>query len=159
MKNKIVKIKTGVDIESAEFKEYYKSINTLTHNNIFLNMAVKENSKVLSNPLLFYEKDYQEINIDDISFIWVDNSIVGHTMYNVKKKRFSIPLSQKTGDYLDKRLFDINGTITFSKIEQCLLENIDVKDLYYKYIKDRINGQTEKIGTIEYEKNFTKQKN
>lgn len=159
MENKIIKIKSGVDIESKEFQDYYKLVNECERKNIFLDMAVEQRSQVLINPVVFNENDYQEINIDDISFIWIDNRIIGHTMYNVKKERFSMPLSQNAGNHLDKRLLDINGSLSFSKIEQCLLENIDIKDLLYQYIKGRINGQMEKVGIIEYEKSFKKQKN
>lgn len=154
-----VKIKSGVDIECEAFKAYYEIVKKNIHRNIFLEMAVKQHSQVLSNPIIFCEKDYQEINIDDISFVWINNTIIGHTMYNVKKKRFSIPISQNSENYLDKSLLDINGGITFSKVEQNLLENIDINDLLYQYIISRINGKIEKTGNIEYEKGFTKQKN
>lgn len=161
MKNELkeVSIKSGVDINSKEFKEYYEHVKNLTFKNKFLNIAVKENSKVLTSPIVFNGKDYKEINIDDMSFVWFEDRIIGHTLYNIKKIKFSIPITRNSKNYLDERLFDIDGRFCFSKIEQFLVEDIELDDLLYSYLKDRINGKTEKTGIVEYEKDFTKQKN
>lgn len=156
---KKVTIKSGVDINSKEFKEYYERVKNLTFKNTFLNIAVKENSKVLISPIAFNGKDYKEINIDDMSFVWLEDKIIGHTLYNIKKIKFSIPITRNSKNYLDERLFDIDGRFCFSKMEQFMIEDIELDDLLYSYLKDRINGKMEKAGIVEYEKDFTKQKN
>ena len=58
MKDRIVNIKSGVDINSDEFKTYYDYLKSINSKTVFLDMAVKENSQVLSSPIVFNEKDY-----------------------------------------------------------------------------------------------------
>lgn len=156
MKDRIVNIKSGVDINSDEFKTYYDYLKSINSKTVFLDMAVKENSQVLSSPIVFNEKDYCQVNVDDISFIWMDDRIIGHTMINVKKLRFVVPLSAGSVNHIDENLLEKQGSMSFSKIEQVLIEDIDVSQLLYLYITDRIHGKLEKTGTIAYEKILTK---
>lgn len=156
MKDKVINIKSGVDISSNEFKNYYAHLKDIDSKTIFLDMAVSGNSKVLSSPVAFEEKDYRQINVDDMVFIWLDNKIIGHVMINIKKDRFVVPLSAGIGNHLDKSLLEKEGGMSFIKMEQVLTENIDINDLLYLYIKDRIHGKMEKTGIVEYEKTFKK---
>lgn len=156
MKEKVINIKSGVDIDSIEFKNYYAHIKDIGSKTIFLDMAVSDNSKVLSSPVAFDEKDYRQINVDDMAFIWEDNKIIGHVMINIKKDRFVVPLSAGTTNHLDKSLLEKDGGMTFIKLEQILTENIDINNLLYLYMMDRVHGKMEKTGTVEYEKTFTK---
>ena len=156
MKDRIVNIKSGVDINSDEFKTYYDYLKSINSKTVFLDMAVKDNSQVLSSPIVFNEKDYCQVNVDDISFIWMDDRIICHTMINVKKLRFVVPLSAGSVNHIDENLLKKQGSMSFSKIEQVLIEDIDVSQLLYLYITDRINGKLEKTGIIAYEKILTK---
>lgn len=156
MKDKVINIKSGIDISSLEFKNYYEHLKASDFKTIFLDMAVNDNSKVLSSPMAFNEKDYRQINVDDMAFIWMDNKIIGHVMINIKKDRFVVPLSAGTGNHLDKSLLEKDGGMTFIKVEQVLTENLDINDLLYLYMMDRIHGKMEKTGIVEYEKILTK---
>ncbi len=156
MKDKIINIKSGVDINSDEFKNYYAYLKDTGYKTIFLDMAVSDDSKVLSSPVEFNEKDYREINVDDIAFIWLDNKIVGHVMTNIKKNRFVVPLSSGIGNHLDKSLLEKDGGMSFIKMEQVLIESIDINNLLYLYMMDRTHGKMEKAGIIKYEKTLTK---
>lgn len=156
MKNKIIIIKSGINIDSNEFKNYYDYIKSKNSKASFLDTAVEDDSKILSSPVTFEEKDYCEINVDDISFIWMDNKIIGHTMINIKKNKFVVPLSSGTKNHVDKNLLEKQGPISFNKVEQVLIEDIDVDSVLYSYMMDRIHGKMEKTGIVEYEKAFTK---
>lgn len=156
MKDKVINIKSGVDIGSESFKRYYVHLKDNDFKTIFLDMAVNDNSKILSSPVMFDEKDYRQINVDDMAFIWMDNKIIGHVMINIKKDRFVVPLSAGSGNHLDKSLLEKDGGMTFIKVEQVLTENFDIGDLLYLYMTDRIHGKMEKTGIVEYEKILTK---
>ncbi len=156
MKDKIVDIKSGIDINSNEFKTYYAYLKSINYKATFLDMAVNSNSKVLSSPVAFDEKNYEQINLDDMSFVWMDNKVIGHTMINIKKNRFVVPLSSGSKNHVDKSLLEKQGGVSFSKIEQVLIEDINIDDLLYLYMIDRTHGKMEKTGTVEYEKDLKK---
>lgn len=156
MINKIIKIKSGVDINCEPFKNYYKLLKENGYRTMFLDMAVEINSEVLSNSICFEEKDYREFKVDDISFVWVDDKIIGHTLTTIKKDRFAIPTSSGDFNHLNQDIFDVDGKLSYSKLEQDLLYDVDIDESMNKYLHSRIHGKTEELGTIEYEKNIKK---
>lgn len=156
MKSKVIEIKSGIDINSNEFKTYYGYLKSINSKSIFLDMAVNSNSKVLSSPIVFDEKDYKEVNVDDMAFIWMDGEIIGHLMINIKKDKFVVPLSAGHGNNLDQSLLEKDGNMSYTKFEQILTENVDINDLIYTYMIDRAHGKIAKSGIVKYEKILTK---
>lgn len=156
MINKIIKIKSGVDINSDQFKNYYNNIKGNKLKSLFLDIAVEGDLDVLSNPICFEEKDYSEFKVDDISFIWVDDKIIGHTLTTIKKDRFSIPTSSGRFNHLDKDIFNIDGKLSYSKLEQNLLYGVDIEESMNRYLHSRVHGKMEEIGVINYEKTIQK---
>lgn len=156
MINKIIKIKSGIDINSDQFKNYYNYLKENKIKSLFLDMAIEINSEVLSNPFCFEEKDYSEFKVDDISFVWLDDKIIGHTLTTIKKDRFSIPTSSGRFNHLDKDIFNIDGKLSYSKLEQNLLYGVDIEESMNRYLNSRVHGKMEEIGAIEYEKTIQK---
>lgn len=156
MINKIIKIKSGIDINGDQFKNYYNYLKENKIKSLFLDMAIEINSEVLSNPICFEEKDYSEFKVDDISFVWLDDKIIGHNLTTIKKDRFSIPTSSGNFNHLDKDIFNVDGKLSYSKLEQNLLYDVDIEESMNRYLHSRIHGKMEEIGAIEYEKTIQK---
>lgn len=158
MINKIIKIKSGIDINSQAFKDYCNLLKEKNARISFLELAINGNSKVLVNPINFEEKEYKEFTVDDISFAWSDDKIIGHTLTNIKKRRFAIPTSSGSRFHLDDYIKNQDGTISFSKIEQFVLNNLNIDEAMNIYLHNRIHGKLESIGSVEYEETNKKQK-
>lgn len=158
MIDKIVKIKSGVDINSPQFKKYYMMLKQKNKNSNFLDFALEQNSKVLSDPICFEESEYIDFNVDDLSFIWYENEIIGHTLTNIKKTRFSIPTSSGTKNHLDEKIKEKDGIKSYSKIEQVVLDDFCSGIVMDSYLYNRIHGKMEGIGSLKYEKTIKKQK-
>lgn len=155
MKDKIICIKSGIDIEDIRFKEYYKKLKDQSITTIFLDNAVENHSIVLSNPLVFNEEDYDEYTIDDISFLWDGENIIGHQVITMTKKNNSIALSHNRGYNLDTKYLEKPGCKkTVSTIEY-YCEDRKIQSSFLQYYKDRTQGKLESEIKISYEKQIT----
>lgn len=145
-------IKSGIDINEEVFKTYY---NQLKENNVesyYLDLAVGKNSPVLSNPIIFDEKEYSDYSVDDIAFIIEQNEIIGHMVYNMTKKRPVIPLSMGSRNHLDmERVKQLSGQLCFNKLEYFCKFNININNLIVEYLSNRIHGNLEYKGSIPLE--------
>lgn len=151
MTNEIT-IKSGIDINDAQFQEYYAGLKKENINCHFLEFAINNNSKVLSEPVVFDEKEFSDYQVDDISFIIEEGKIVGHMYYFLQKKPPVIPLSLGDGNHLDlKRVKELSSRIIFTKLEYFFEYDIDIKNLIVKYLSNRIHGNLEYKGNIEIE--------
>lgn len=147
-----ITIKSGININSEEFINYH---TYLKENNIrcfFLDSAVNNNSPVLTDPLLFEEKEYRDYEIDDISFIISDNEIIGHMVYLLKKERPTIDLSMGSKNHLDlEKVKKLSGRVSFNRSEYFCKYNININDLIINYLSTRIHGNLEYKGNITIE--------
>lgn len=147
-----ITIKSGIDINSEEFKSYYDSLKDTEKTFYFLDLAVSNDSPVLSDPLVFDEKEYKEYKIDDIAFILSDGNIIGHMIYTLEKKRPTIPLGLGNNNHLDlERVSELSGRISYSRIEYFCKYNIDINNLIVKYLSNRIRGSLEYKGFVPIE--------
>ncbi len=147
-----ITIKSGIDINSNEFKDYLEILKSEGIKCYFLDLALSNNSPVLTNPFVFEEKEYKDYRIDDISFIIDKGDIIGHMVYTLEKVRPTIPLSLGSRNHLDlERVKQISGRISFNKIEYFCKYNINIKDIIVNYLSARIHGNLEYTGIIAIE--------
>lgn len=147
-----ITIKSGIDIDSNEFKNYLELLKKEGIKSYFLDLALSNNSEILTNPFVFDEKEYQEYKIDDISFIISDDNIIGHMVYTLEKVRPVIPLSLGTRYHLDlERVKQIPGRISFNKLEYFCKYNININDIIIKYLSARVRSNLEYKGNISIE--------
>ena len=158
MKDKIITIKSGIDLEQPEFKEYYQKIKQLGVQTCFLDLAINQSSEVLSNPIVLNGDDFDEFDIDDISFLWLDGKIIGHQFLSISKFRSSIQLGHNKGNHLDPKYMQNPGhRRKISRIEYyCELEGVQIP--ISEYCKDRTSGKLESEVVIPYEKQITIQR-
>lgn len=147
-----ITIKSGIDINSEEFKKYYEILKQKKINCYYLDLAVSNNSPVLNNPLVFEESEYTEYKVDDISFIISGGEIIGHQVYSLEKSKSVISLGMNIGNHLDMdRVKNMSGRISFGLKEIYCKYNIDINELVINYLSDRIHNKLEYIGTISNE--------
>lgn len=147
-----ITIKSGIDIDSAEFKAYYEGLKKCEIKSPLLDFAISDNSEVLNNPMVFEEKDYDDYKVDDISFIINDEGIIGHMIYSLQKIRPTIPLSIGEGNHMDlERVSQIPGRICFNKLEYFCKYNININNLIVEYLSARIRGKLDYKGNVSIE--------
>jgi len=148
MKDKTVIVKSGIDPTSVEFLEYYERIKKDGVNTLQLDDMLKRGQLLFLTPLVFNGDDYEEYYVDDISFIWMEERIIGHQISEMKmtKAPFRMPrpgespLTQKHG-----------GIKTFTRFDYyCEVEGIRHEIL--QYFTDRTSGKLESEIVIPYEK-------
>lgn len=151
MTNNII-IKSGIDVNQEEFKIYYNNLKKDHVQSSFLDLAVETNSQVLSNPIVFEEKDYNDYTVDDIAFIINENEIIGHMVYTLIKKKPTIPLNLGNKKHLDlEQAAQIPAKLCFNKVEYFCKFNIDINNLIVKYLTNRIHSNLEYKGSISHE--------
>ena len=155
MKDKIICIKSGIDIEDIRFKDYYKKLKDQGISTMFLDSAVENNSIVLFNPLTFYEEDYDEYTIDDISFLWSGENIIGHQVITMTKKKNNISLSHNRGYTLDKKYLENPGCKKIVSTIEYYCEDKEIQSSFLQYYNDRTQGKLESEITVSYEKQIT----
>lgn len=147
-----ITIKSGIDINSDEFKNYLELLKKEKINSCFLDLALSNNTEVLTKPFVFDEKEYKEYKIDDISFIIYDDNIIGHMVYTLQKERPVIPLSLGTRYHLDlERAKQIPGRLSFNKLDYFCKYNININDNIINYLSTRIHSNLEYKGNISIE--------
>lgn len=158
MKDKIVTIKSGIDPEQPEFKEYYQNLKKLGVQTYFLDGAVDKKSDLLTHPIAFNGDEYSGYDVDDVSFIWYEQRIIGHQVLNMTKTKNSISLGHNLGNHLEQNYLNNPGyRKRVSRLEYyCEFENIRLQVL--QYCEDRTNGKLESEFVISYEKQITIQK-
>lgn len=158
MKNKTIIIKSGIDPEQPEFQEYYQNLKKLEVKTYFLDCAVSKKSELLSHPIAFNGDEYSGYDIDDISFFWYEQRIIGHQVLNMTKTRNAISLGHNIGNHLDPEYLNNSGyRRRCSRLEYyCEFENIRLQVL--QYCADRTSGKLESEFVIPYEKQITIQK-
>lgn len=147
-----ITIKSGIDINSQEFIEYYNKIKEIGVHSILLDYAVSCDSQVLKNPLIFDENDYEEYKVDDIAFIRNNGNIIGHMIYVLEKTKPTIPLSLGRGNYLDmERVKQLRSNFRFGRSEYYCEKEIDINNLVIGYLSNRIHGQLDYKGSVPFE--------
>lgn len=141
MKDKIVEVKSGINPEEERFRRYYQNLKSEGIATYYLDKALELKSKVLINPLIFNSQSFEEYSVDDISFFWSEDRIIGHqviTMTKTKDNSFNKPIYRKK----------------VSKLEYyCELESLPFNML--QYYEARTNGKLESEIIIPYEKQIT----
>ena len=137
MKDKIIVIKSGINLEQPEFKEYYEKLKQIGFRTDFLDLSIKTKPELLTNPIVFDDSKYEEYKIDDVSFLWLNGKIIGHQFLRMTKIRSKIQLGHNIGNYLDKEYLKSPGyRKKVLRIEYyCELENVELP--IYKYFQDR----------------------
>lgn len=154
MNDRIIKIKSGVDYSIPQFQEYYQKLKEQKVDTYYLDYALKTNSIVLTDPLIFNDEDYTQYSIDDISFTWENDTIIGHQVINFSKEKATIFLGHNSGNHLDHSYINNLGhRRRFSCLEYYCVDNID-RHILIKYMDSRISGQLESEIHIAYEKTF-----
>lgn len=155
MKDKIIVIKSGINLEQPEFKEYYEKLKQIGFRTDFLDLSIKTKPELLTNPIVFDDSKYEEYKIDDVSFLWLNGKIIGHQFLRMTKIRSKIQLGHNIGNYLDKEYLKSPGyRKKVLRVEYyCELENVELP--IYKYFQDRTNGKLESEVVIPYEKQIT----
>lgn len=152
MINNLILIRSGVDTNSREFKEYYKFLKDNHKKFYYLDFAVENNSPVLSNPPIIIDEEYRDYKVDDISFIWKKNEIIGHQVTTFEKLRPVIPLGMSTGNHLDMdRVRSLRGRHVISQKESFCKNNCDLHNSLLRYYESRKNGKLESMGMIKDE--------
>lgn len=158
MKDKIIVVKSGIDKESEEFKEYYVKLKVEGFNTIFLDDILKRGEKLLLTPLVFNGDDYAEYYVDDVSFIWCEDRIIGHQIATIEKKRSVINLGHNNGNHLDPKYMANPGSIKKISRLDYYCELNEFKNEVFPYFEARINGKLESEIVIPYEKQIKIQK-
>lgn len=147
-----ITIKSGIDINSEEFIEYYNKLKELRVHCPLLNYAVSCDSEVLKNPLVFDESEYDEYKIDDIAFIRNDGNIIGHMVYMLEKTKPTVSLSLGSGNHLDmERVKQLRSNFRFCKSEYYCDKEIDINDLIVKYLSNRTHQKLDYKGSVPFE--------
>lgn len=155
MNNKIIKIKAGVDINSQTFKTYCQKLKENKINSSYLDDATKDASIALTNPIVFKDEDYSEYSIDDISFVWVGDEIIGHQVITMRKKKSTVFLGHNSGNKLDPNyLKNPSYRRRITRLEYYSEAELDYS-VFQKYYEERKNGKLESEIDLEYEKSFT----
>lgn len=145
-------IRSGININSDEYKEYLEFLKEEKINASYLDWATSINSPVLTEPLVFDESSYDEYKIDDISFIIENGNVIGHMVYSLEKKKTTIHLSMGSSNHLDmERIKQMSSRITFNRTEYFCKYNIDINNIIFEYLSSRIHGKLEYKGTISLE--------
>lgn len=152
MKDKIIVIRSGIDKESEEFREYYAKLKSEGFNTAFLDSILKNGEKLLLTPLVFNSDDYEEYYVDDVSFIWSEGRIVGHQIATMEKKRNAVNLGHNRGNQLDPGYVSNPGTSKRMSRLDYYCEFDDLKSHIFTYFTDRTNGKLESEIVIPYEK-------
>lgn len=147
-----ITIKSGIDINSEEFINYYNKLKSLGIRSPMLDFAVSCDSEVLKKPLVFDEKDYDDYKIDDISFIRSDGNIIGHMVYTLEKTKPTISLSLGLGNHLDmERVKQLRSNFRFYRTEYFCDKEIKINDLIVKYLSNRTHRGLEYKGSVPFE--------
>ena len=158
MKDKFITVKSGIDVESETFKEYYLKLKIDKVNTSFLDMVLDKGQKVISSPLVFNGDDYEEYHVDDIAFIWLEDRIIGHQITTMEKKRSVINLVHNIGNHLDPEYIANPGSSRkFSRLDY-YCELGDIRTEIFSYFEDRTRGKLESEIVIPYEKQIKIQK-
>ena len=151
MKDKIIVMKAGIDLNSLEFKEYYQRLKQLGVRTFYLDNAMTRSQEVLTTPIIFNDDEYNEYKIDDIAFLWIDEKIIGHQVLEMTKMVGKVHLGHNFGDHLDKEYIKKPGyRRKVSSLEYYCDIKIDVP--VYQYYKARTSGKLESEFAIPYEK-------
>lgn len=151
MINRII-IKSGIDINSVEFKKYYMELKERKVWCYYLDLAVSNNSPLLINPIAFEEKEYGDYKIDDISFVISGDEIIGHQVYLLEKIKPVIPLGIETGNHLDMdRVKNLPARLVFGQKESFCKYNIDINNQLIEYLSNRVHGKLEYKGIVNIE--------
>ncbi|MBE6138136.1 MAG: hypothetical protein E7173_00135 [Firmicutes bacterium] len=151
MKDKKITVKSGIDPTSVEFLEYYERLKTNGVNTVILDDMLQRGQKLFLTPLVFNGDDYQEYNVDDVAFIWLEDRIIGHQISSMQMSRspFRIAEHKESGIALKK-----GGSKKFTRFDYyCEVDGI--RNSILKYFTDRVNGQLESEIVIPYEKQIT----
>ena len=147
-----ITIKSGIDINSQEFIEYYNKIKEIGVHSLLLDYAVSCNSETLKNPLIFDESDYEEYKVDDIAFIRSDGNIIGHMVYMLEKSKPTISLGLSRGNHLDmERVKQLRSNFRFCRAEYYCDKEININDLIVQYLSNRIHQKLEYKGSVPFE--------
>lgn len=158
MNNKIIKIKAGVDINSPTLKTYCQKLKENKIHSSYLDDAVKDASIALTNPIVFKDEDYNEYSVDDISFVWVEDEIIGHQVITMEKKKSTVFLGHNSGNKLDPNyLNNPSYRRRTTRLEYYSEVELDYS-IFQKYYEERKNGKLESEIDLEYEKSFTVKK-
>lgn len=148
-----ITIKSGIDVKDKKFKIYYNLLKNDGIKSFYLDLALKSNSPVLSDPIIFEEKEYHDYTVDDIAFILDENEIIGHMVYKMSKTRPAISLSMGSKNHLDmERVRQVSGQICFNKLEYFCKYNIPINNLIVEYLSNRIHGNLEYKGIVSIER-------
>lgn len=152
MIDKTIIIKSGVDIESEAFKIYYQKLTEEGKVFDYLENAIKDKSEVLLKPFPFKDLEYGEYSIDDISFFWMDDEIIGHQVINMKKVKGTIYLgNSRKKDHIKNQLENPKYRKKITRLE--FVGDKELKDtVLYQYYHERISGKLESELVIQYEK-------
>ena len=158
MKDKFITVKSGIDVESETFKEYYLKLKIDKVNTSFLDMVLDKGQKVISSQVVFNGDDYTEYYVEDVSFIWCEDRIIGHQIATMEKKRNAINLGHNRGNHLDPRYMANPGSSKrMSRLDYyCEISNL--KTEVFAYFEARTSGKLESEIVIPYEKQIKIQK-
>lgn len=156
MTNKIITIKSGISPDSLQFQTYYQNLKNAGIKTFYLDRALEENSEVLTNPISFKDEDYNDYLVEDISFFWCEQEIIGHQIITMEKKQNKIFLGNNKTNHLDRMYIENPGhRRKVSRLEYyCEAESIDI----LRYYHNRMDGKLESEVLIPYEKQIKIQK-
>lgn len=155
MTDKTIIIKSGIDIESEEFKQYYQKLKEEGKTCGYLENALNDKSPVLIKPFAFKDSEYAEYSIDDISFFWLDSEIIGHQVITMQKVKGVIYLKDsRKKDHIQQQVRNPKYRKKISRLE--FVGDKELADsAFYQYYHDRIDGKLESEMVIQYEKQNT----
>lgn len=149
MNDNTITIKSGVDIDSKEFKEYYNLVQEQGKNILFLNDLVERNSSLLTSPTIINRDKMYSYKEDDMAFIWQNGKIIGHRMTMLEKKRPVINLGMKIGNHLDMdEVRDVNSIFRYIRVEFYCKHNYNLDELLRLYLEKRTYGFLEYTGEL-----------
>lgn len=149
MNDNIITIKSGVDIDSKEFKDYYNRLKEQGKKFLFLDDMVERKANLLTNPVFIDRNEMYEYKADDMAFIWQDGKIIGHRMSLLEKKRPIVNLSMGTNNHLNmNEVKRVSFHFCYLRMEFYCEYNYNLDDILRSYLEKRTYGFLEYTGEL-----------